>query len=72
MNSEKIVALIVGGLGVLVGGSALAILCAWPIMLLWNWLMPSIFGLKTITLWQALGLNILSMFLFKGSGSSSK
>lgn len=25
-------------------------------MLLWNWLMPVIFGLPTITFWQAYGL----------------
>jgi hypothetical protein len=24
-------------------------------MLLWNWLMPAIFGLHTISFWQALG-----------------
>jgi len=34
------------------------------LMLLWNWLMPVIFGLTTITIWQALGLLILSKILF--------
>ena len=33
---------------------------------LWNWLMPDIFGLRTITYWQALGLMVLSWFLFRG------
>ena len=33
---------------------------------LWNWLMPSIFGLHTITYWQALGLLGLSWVLFGG------
>ncbi len=33
---------------------------------LWNWLMPSIFGLHTINYWQALGLLGLSWLLFAG------
>lgn len=36
------------------------------ILLLWNWLMPLIFGLGVITFWQALGLLILSKILFGG------
>lgn len=35
------------------------------VMLLWNWLMPAIFGLTTITIWQALGLVLLFNFLLK-------
>jgi hypothetical protein len=35
-------------------------------MSLWNWLMPAIFGLTTITFPQALGLVILSKILFGG------
>ncbi|MCL1865454.1 MAG: hypothetical protein FWF73_06550 [Spirochaetes bacterium] len=34
------------------------------VMLLWNWLMPAIFGLGEIDYWQALGLLILSRVLF--------
>lgn len=41
-----------------------------PTMLLWNWLMPAIFGLKAITFWQAVGLNFLTGILFKSGGSS--
>jgi hypothetical protein len=33
---------------------------------LWNWLMPSIFGLRLITFWQALGLVVLGKILFGG------
>lgn len=36
-----------------------------PVMLLWDWLMPAIFGLKKITWLQAWGLSILCGFLFK-------
>lgn len=36
------------------------------VMSLWNWLIPSIFGLVTITWIQALGLLVLSKILFGG------
>lgn len=36
------------------------------VMLLWNWLMPGIFGLPTIGFWQAAGLLLLCKILFGG------
>ncbi|ADW67312.1 hypothetical protein [Granulicella tundricola] len=36
------------------------------VMQLWNWLMPAIFGLRTLTFVQALGLLVLSKVLFGG------
>jgi hypothetical protein len=36
------------------------------VLYLWNWLMPPIFGLHTITYWQALGLLMLSWIFFGG------
>ena len=36
------------------------------VMLLWNWLTPSLFGGQVITFWQALGLVALSRILFGG------
>jgi hypothetical protein len=41
------------------------ILFGYPILLLWNWLMPTIFNLPYITFWQACGLNLLASILFK-------
>lgn len=35
------------------------------VMLLWNWLIPVIFGLTTITIWQSFGLILLSSFLLR-------
>jgi hypothetical protein len=35
---------------------------------LWNWLLPDIFGLRRITLWEALGLLALSRILFGSFG----
>lgn len=40
------------------------------VMLLWNLLMPEIFGLHSINFWQALGLFILSRILFGSFGGS--
>lgn len=45
----------------------IAIIFAVPIMFLWNWLMPDIFGLPTISIWQAIGINFLSSMLFQSS-----
>ena len=36
-----------------------------PLMIVWNWIMPDIFGLPEITFWQAIGLNFLSVILIK-------
>ena len=52
------------------GAAVLAFLAAIAIspivlMLLWNWLMPSIFGLGSIGYFQAFGLFIISRILFK-------
>jgi len=57
------------------GIGALAILFGFVIMWLWNWLMPDLFGLTTITYWQAVGLFILSKILIGcggGKGNKSK
>ncbi|MEI7558227.1 MAG: hypothetical protein WCJ45_05450 [bacterium] len=42
-----------------------AFFIGYPMMLLWNWLMPTIFGLPIITFWQALGLYLLAGSLFQ-------
>ena len=49
-----------------------AVLFAIPTLLLWNWLMPLLFGLKTITLFQAWGVNVLTGILFKSNYKSVK
>ena len=60
-------------LGILfgIGGLALFAMLGWIVMLLWNWLMPDIFGLKVINYWQAWGLFLLSTLLFKGMGGGN-
>jgi hypothetical protein len=59
------------GIGFAILGIGLAFLFGWVVMLLWNWLMPDIFGLKRVTYWQAWGLLILCCILFKDFGSGS-
>ena len=45
---------------------------SFPVMLLWNWLLPGLFGFKSITWLQAWGLLVLSNLFFKSSVSTSK
>jgi hypothetical protein len=60
---------LVAGVLVLLGFAlvfAMFCLYGWLVMLLWNAIIPALFGLSKITFWQAVGLNILCSFLFKG------
>ena len=59
------------GIGFGILGIGLAFLFGWVVMLLWNWLMPDIFGLKRVTYWQAWGLLILCSILFKDFSSGN-
>lgn len=47
---------------------AIAVLGA-LVMLLWNWLMPELFGWHAIGFWQAVGLLVLSKVLLGGLGA---
>ena len=56
-------------IGLIAGGVVLTVALAFffglIVMLLWNWLMPAIFGLPAITYWQGWGLVLLAHILFK-------
>ncbi|MFK5972911.1 MAG: hypothetical protein QM485_06480 [Flavobacteriaceae bacterium] len=45
-------------------GILFAFLVGYVVMSLWNWLMPDLFGLTTISYWQAVGILILAKLLF--------
>lgn len=64
---------IVKFLGMLVWGAMfVAIVCVIlgaPVWILWNLLIPSLFGLPAIGFWEAVGLNILCSLLFKSTTS---
>ena len=62
-----LIAVAVVGIVIFVGA-----LLTLPVYLLWNWLMPKLFGLPSITLLQALGLNLLAGFLFHRSCNCKK
>lgn len=44
---------------ILVAAVLSSLIMAWPIQLLWNWIIPGIFGLGKITFFQAFGLKLL-------------
>src|SRR6266498_5061926 len=52
----------------IVGMAVFTALGGGVVMLLWNWLAPTLFGLRLITFWQAIGLLALCRILFGGFG----
>ncbi len=61
-----------GIIGMIIGGIAFLVVASFAIMWLWNWLVPVLFGLATITYWQGLGLAVLGRLLLGGFGSGHK
>jgi hypothetical protein len=55
-----------------VGAALFALAFGWFVMLLWNWLMPAIFGLGTIGYWQAFGIVILAKLIFGSLGGGHR
>ena len=56
-------------LGIVALGAALT---AYPVMWIWNWIMPSLFGLPVIDIWHALGLSVLCNILFGSARTSTR
>lgn len=52
-------------IGLILAFVALIALFPLAVMLLWNWLMPAIFGVGAISYWEAFGLKILCELFFK-------
>lgn len=48
------------------------LIAAFPVWILWNWLVPELFGLKVISFWQAIGLTMLCHILFKSRFFTNK
>ena len=59
---EKLIAFI----SAILLGLVMMALVAFPIMWLWNYLMPVLFGLPLINIWQAIAMGILSS-IFSGN-----
>ncbi len=49
-------------------GTAVFLLAIYALQLLWNWLMPELFGLTAISYWQALGILVLAKLIFGMGG----
>jgi ABC-type multidrug transport system fused ATPase/permease subunit len=58
MDMKKHLFHVLAGMAAIAGFNAVA-------MLLWNWLMPSVFGLAAVNFWQMLGLLVLLAGLSK-------
>ena len=63
----KFVAIVLASVVIIIGGFGLSVIFAFPVMLLWNWMMPEIFHLPRIGFWQAWGLMFLSSLLIKNN-----
>lgn len=66
MNFGTFILTTIGGLFIV------AAIVSLPVMLLWDWLMPGIFGLREITWIEAWGLLFLSGLLFKSHTTVKK
>ena len=64
-RTKRVFAIIGMAIGGVIIAAAMAFIFGFVVMWLWNWLMPAIFGLTTITFWQAWGLVVLTHILFK-------
>ncbi|MDA3954600.1 MAG: hypothetical protein PF485_13210 [Bacteroidales bacterium] len=49
-----------------IAAAGFAFLFGYFVMLLWNWIMPELFGLVTITFWKAAGIVLLARLIFGG------
>ena len=59
----RIALMVIGGL---IAAAALAFLVGLLVQALWNAVMPDVFGLPTVSYWQAVGLLVLGHLLFGG------
>lgn len=67
---ETIILFAIVVLGVIALNAILGLLIAFPVLWIWNWLIPAILGLPLISYWQAYALYLLCAILFKSSSSS--
>ncbi len=66
---ESFIEGLVSGIAIAVGGAFIILVAACftaiPVWILWNWLMPELFSLSQISIFQAWGIAALSGALFK-------
>ena len=71
MNKDKL-EIIFYVLKLLLLGWIISLALAFPTMWLWNYLMPKIFGLPTLTFWQTFGLQVLVSCFFPSGSRGGK
>jgi len=54
-------------LTLIISASVIGLILGFPTKWLWNYLMPDLFGLEEIHIWQAFAMNILASLLFKAN-----
>jgi ABC-type multidrug transport system fused ATPase/permease subunit len=52
----------------IIAAIAFLLLFGYGFMLLWNWLMPDVFGLPILTYWKAVGILVMAKILFGSFG----
>lgn len=72
MDFEDFIKIILYGLLFGIIMICVSLLYTIPTYFLWNWLCPKLFGLPKITMWQSLGLLILTGLLFRSSITTNK
>jgi|APCry1669189768_1035252.scaffolds.fasta_scaffold19553_2 hypothetical protein len=68
---EKVSAVILATLGVIAVGAILVFLFAFPVMWLWNSLIPQLFHGPVLSFWQTFGLLILVRMIMPTSTKTS-
>ena len=66
--SQAVAKTVAKGVAIFTGFVVFIVVGGFVVRLLWNWLLPPIFGLREVTFWQALGLLALCRILFGGFG----
>jgi Ca2+/H+ antiporter, TMEM165/GDT1 family len=66
MNRDRVIRGVTRAVQFTVFAMLFLIVFTFVVRALWNWLMPALFGLHVITIWQALGILVLSKILFGG------
>lgn len=64
----KLIGYLVAAIGIVVG---IAVITAFPVMVMWNYLIPELFGLKSISFLSKGNRSVLCSTLFECSSSGS-
>lgn len=68
---EKLILIVVAIVGILGLSFGLSLLMAYPLMIAWNYVVPYLFSLKTISFWQSFALMFVCSLLIKSSNTNN-